>query len=93
MPFPDAKYPPPKPTPRSLRKGLVIEKRTGGCMCDPLTVYPSSLFGASEFDDLTEGLRLHATSWATGQEGMCRCGKDVVYDQWLLVTALLPQPD
>lgn len=73
-------------TPRAkLRSGVVIERRTAGCMCVAITAYDSSDMGDT-FHDLTEGTPRYGVSWARGLEGLCSCGQPVVYDQFLLVT-------
>lgn len=76
---------PARPTVRR-RVGIVVEQRTAGCMCQAISAYDSLEFGDTEFHDLTDGTPRHGVSWTRGLEGMCRCGTDVVYDQYLLVT-------
>lgn len=71
---------------RKLREGVCVERSTAGCMCMAITAYDSSEFGNTEFHDLTNGVPVNGTSWCREMEGVCQCGKDVVYDQWLLVT-------
>lgn len=77
---------------RALRRiGLCVESRTSGCGCGPnITAYPSEDLGSDTFHDLTANVPINGTSCCRGQEGMCRCGAVVVYDQWLLVTGTEP---
>jgi hypothetical protein len=69
-----------------LRSGVVIERRTAGCMCVAISAYDSSQMGATDFHNLTEGTPRYGVSWTKGLQGRCRCDKQVTYDEFLLVT-------
>jgi len=73
----------PAAPPARLRRGIVIERRTSGCMCVAISAYDSS---PTDFHDWTDGTPRYGVSWARGLEGRCRCDKPVIYDQFLLVT-------
>lgn len=72
--------------PARLRRGVVIERRTSGCMCVAISAYDSSEMGPTDFHELTEGTPRYGVSWTKGLEGRCRCDKPVTYDEFLLVT-------
>jgi hypothetical protein len=71
-----------------MRKGIVIEEQIKGCLCMPYVAFGSDYFGATEFNDLTEGCKKGEVSSSDEMEGTCpKCEKPIVYYNYLLVTS------
>ena len=73
--------------PNMTRDGFIVEKVTEGCDCMPLSVMDKHYKGADYWADLTDGRGKYTISAYLDNEGICpKCGANVVYNEYLVVT-------
>ena len=71
-------------------EGFIVEVTTKGCDCMPLSVMDKHYKGEDYWSDLTDGMNKFTVGGCLDNEGVCpHCGKDVIYNEYLVVTESL----
>ena len=71
-------------------EGFIVEVTTKGCDCMPLSVMDKHYKGEDYWSDLTDGMNKFTVGGCLDNEGVCpHCGKDVIYNEYLIVTESL----
>lgn len=70
-----------------IRNGFIVEVTTKGCDCMPYSVMDKHYKGEDYWSDLTDGMNKFTVGGSLDNEGVCpHCGKDVIYNEYLVVT-------
>jgi hypothetical protein len=70
-----------------IRNGFIVEVTTKGCDCIPYSVMDKHYKGEDYWSDLTDGMNKFTVGGSLDNEGVCpHCGKDVIYNEYLVVT-------
>ena len=70
-----------------IRNGFIVEVTTKGCDCMPYSVMDKHYKGEDYWSDLTDGMNKFTVGGSLDNEGICpHCEKDVIYNEYLVVT-------